>query len=127
MSTDRSAAAAAIADAVDRLPSVSRLYGGRLAEIATYGAAQRVPGVRFRRPDPDGTGAEEVEVHIVVAPGYSPLAAADAVHAEVQPLAGGRPVAVFVDDIDVDGPLAARPALSPANAGALPPGESRDI
>jgi hypothetical protein len=110
---------AAIADAVARLPSVSRLYGGRLAEIATHGPGERILGVRLR-DDVDETGQGQLDVHIVVAAGFSPLDAANAVHAEVSPLSSGRAVNVFVDDLDLEGPLPSRPALPPGSAAALP-------
>lgn len=113
---------AAIADATGRLPSVSRLYGGRLAEIASHGPGSRVLGVRVRTDDSSGT--DTVEVHIVVAPGYSPLDAADDVHRAASPLAEGRPVVVFVDDLDVDGPLPARHALPPGSIAELPPADA---
>lgn len=120
MSADSGPDIAAIAEVAERLPSVSRLYGGRLAEIASHRPGQRILGVRL------GPDAGEVEVHIVVAPGFSPLVAADDVHRVVGPLVPGTSVAVFVDDLDVDGPLPARTALPSGSVAALPRGDPSD-
>ena len=113
----------AVAAAVGSLPGVSRLYGGVVGEIATYSPSGRVPGVRLRDGEAEGD-APRLEVHIVVAPGCSPVDTADAVHTAIAPLASEVDVTVFVDDLDVDGPLAARPALTPGSIGELPPADA---
>jgi hypothetical protein len=74
-------------------PLVAGLAGGRFGEVATYRPGRRVLGVR----EIDG----ELEVHVVARWGVSLPYIADSVRAAVAPYSGGRPVAVFVDDIEV--------------------------
>jgi hypothetical protein len=54
------ALAQAIVTAVRGVPSVAHLSAGRFAEVATYGARDKVPGV-IVRPTADGL---DVEVHV---------------------------------------------------------------
>jgi hypothetical protein len=87
----------AVAAAALGCPSIADLTGGRFGEVATYLPNRRILGVRQH----EGT----VEVH-VVARWDTPLPeVADAVRAAVTPHAGGLPVSVFIEDIEV--PVAA--------------------
>jgi hypothetical protein len=85
-----------VAQAVERVPTVARLWGGSTgAEIATYLPGRRVRGVRVD----DGT----VEIHVVARwPAVLPEVG-EAVRAAAAPLAGGRAVEVVIDDLDVPG------------------------
>jgi uncharacterized alkaline shock family protein YloU len=83
----------AVAAAALGCPLIAGLTGGRLGEIATYLPGRRVVGVR----ELDGT----VEVHVVARWGTPLPKVADVVRAAVAPHAGGRPVSVFVEDIEV--------------------------
>ena len=83
----------AVAAAALGCPLIAGLAGGRLGEIATYLPGRRVVGVRQL----DGT----VEVHVVARWGPPLPEVADVVRAAVAPYAGGHPVAVFVEDIEV--------------------------
>jgi hypothetical protein len=83
----------AVAAAALGCPLIAGLAGGRLGEIATYLPGRRLVGVR----ELEGT----VEVHVVARWGTPLPRVADVVRAAVAPYAGGRPVAVFVDDIEV--------------------------
>lgn len=84
-------AAAALAS-----PLVADLTGGHLAEAATYLPGRRLVGVR--------RAGDAIEVHVVARWGASLPDVADAVRSAVSPYAGGRPVSVFIDDIEVPGP-----------------------
>ena len=103
----------AIAAAALGCPLIADLTGGRFGEVATYGPGRRVLGVRIV----EGV----VELH-VVAKWEAPLPeVADAVRAAVAPYAGGLPVSVFVDDIELPeergrqaGPPAALPEATVA-------------
>jgi hypothetical protein len=83
----------AVAAAALGCPLIAGLTGGRLGEIATYLPGRRVVGVR----EVDGT----VEIHVVARWGPSLPAVGDVVRAAVTPYVDARPVAVFVDDIEV--------------------------
>ena len=91
----------AVAAAALGCPLIADLTGGGLGEVATYLPGRRIPGVR----EVDGT----VEVHVVAKWGTPLPEVAEVVRAAVAPHAGGAPVAVFVDDIEVPAevPLAA--------------------
>lgn len=67
-------AAAQIAEAVNDLADVARLYDGAVGEIATYGGGRRVGGVRIHP-----TAPPQVDVHIVVRYGRPLPAVASAV------------------------------------------------
>jgi hypothetical protein len=99
----------AVATAALGCPLVADLAGGRFGEVATYRAGRRILGVR----EADGA----VEVHVVARWDVSLPYVADTVRAAVAPHAGGRPVAVFVDDIEVPAHPAAA-ALEEASVGA---------
>lgn len=90
----------AIAAAAHGCPLVAGLTGDRYGEVATYLPGRRVLGVR----EAGGT----VEVHVVARWGTPLPELADVVRAAVAPFAGGLPVAVFVDDIEL--PADASPA-----------------
>lgn len=90
----------AVAAAALGCPAIATLSGGLFGEVATYLPGRRVQGVR----EADGT----LEVHVVAKWGRPLPEVADAVRAAVAPYADGRPVSVFVDDIEVpDDPAAA--------------------
>ena len=85
----------AVAAAAQGCPVVAGLAGGRFGEVATYQPGRRIVGVR----QAEGT----VEVHVVARWGTPLPELADVVRAAVAPYAGGLPVAVFVDDIELPG------------------------
>ncbi len=99
----------AVAAAAQGCPLVAGLTGGRFGEIATYRPGRRILGVR----EADGA----LEVHIVARWGTSLPKIADVVRAAVAPYAGGLPVSVFIEDIELPGP--ASPAeLTEASVGS---------
>jgi hypothetical protein len=83
-----------IATAVLSCPLVVALSGGRAGEIASYLPGRRVTGVRI------GDGA--VTVHVVGAYGPTCDQIASEVRQAVQAVAGGLPVLVGIDDLDLD-------------------------
>ena len=90
----------AVAAAALGCPLIADLTGGHFGEVATYLPGRRILGVR----EVDGT----VEVHVVAKWGTPLPEVADVVRAAVASHAGGQPVVVFVDDIEVpDDPQAA--------------------
>lgn len=101
-----------VARAAVACPDVARLSEGAVAEVASYLPGRRVPGVRILD--------EAVEVHIVARWGRSLPDVGEAVTAAVAPVAGGRPVRVFVEDLDVAAMDAAGPAGAPATAPGGP-------
>jgi hypothetical protein len=82
----------AIAAAAQSCPSVARLSGGLVGEVATFLPGRRVTGVRLL--------PEEVEVHVVARWDRPLQAVAEEVRVIVAPLSEGLPVAVFIDDIE---------------------------
>ena len=97
----------AIAECVEALPSVAGLSGGAFGEVATYLPGRRVVGVRAT---PDG-----VEVRIVARWGPPLPEVAEEVRRAVGPLAGGAPVLVAIDDIEL--PTPATPELTACATG----------
>ena len=92
----------AVAAAALGCPLIAGLTGGRVGEVATYLPGRRILGVR----EAEGT----IELHVVARWGTSLPEVADVVRAAVASRAEGRPVAVFVDDIEVpDHPARAAP------------------
>ena len=89
-----------IAAAAAGCPVVADLSGGRFGEVASYLPGHRVVGVRVVE--------DQLEVHVVATWGTPLPEVADAVRAIVAPLAGGMPVAVFIDDIVVPDELTGR-------------------
>lgn len=83
----------AAASAALGCPLIADLTAGRYGEVATYRPGRRIAGVRVA----DG----ELEVHVVARWGVPLPEVAEAVRAAVTPHAGGLPVAVYVDDIEV--------------------------
>ncbi len=83
----------AVAAAALGSPLIAGLTGGPFGEVATYLPGRRVLGVR----EVDGT----IEVHVVAKWGTPLPEVAEVVRAAVAPHAGGVPVAIFVDDIEV--------------------------
>ena len=61
--------------------------------MATYLPGRRLTGVRL--------AGDELEIHVVARWGPSLPEVADAVRLAVAPLAGGLPVTVYIDDIEV--------------------------
>jgi hypothetical protein len=82
-----------IAEQVAGCRSVARMSAGPFGEVATYLPGRRVPGVRI--------GDGRVEVHVVACWGVSVPNLAAEVRAVLCRVAGGRPVDVHVDDVDV--------------------------
>ena len=83
----------AVAAAALACPLIAELTGGPYGEVATYRPGGRILGVR--------EAAGEVEVHVMTKWGTPLPEVAEAVRAAVTPHAGGLPVSVFVDDIEV--------------------------
>jgi hypothetical protein len=83
-------------------PLVATLTGGRFGEVATYLPGRRILGIRAV----DG----EIEIHVVARWGVPLPDVADAVRVAVAPRAGGRPVAVFIDDIELPEDMTAEEA-----------------
>lgn len=81
-----------IADAVRRCPDVVRLSGGRFGDVGTYLPGERIVGVAVRET--------EVEVRVVAAYGRPLADVAEEIRAAVAAPAGGRRVAVTIDDLD---------------------------
>jgi uncharacterized alkaline shock family protein YloU len=94
-------------DAVEAVPGVARLTGGRIAEFATYLPGERIPGVRV--------ASDVVHVHVVLQATGDLRAVADGVHETVRQalVTGGMvpvpAVHVHVEDIELE------PATSPAS------------
>ena len=89
----------AIAAAARAVPGVSALHGGPGLEFAAYLPGRRVPGVRLP--------GDRVEVHVAALYGTVLPRLAEEVRTAVAPAAGGLPVEVHIDDIDVAGPAGA--------------------
>ncbi len=85
----------AIAAAALATPGVSALHGGPGLEIAAYLPGRRVAGVRLP--------GDRVEVHVAARYGTVLPRLAEEVRAAVTPVAGGLPVEVHIDDLDVAG------------------------
>ena len=95
----------AVAAAATACPLVAGMAGGRFGEVATYLPGRRLVGVR--------AADDELEVHVVARWGTPLPEVADAVRRAVAPAAAGRPVTVYIDDIEV-------PDGEAPVAGALP-------
>lgn len=94
---DPDVTADAIVAATLAVRGVVAMSPGLHGEVATYLPGRRVPGVRLR---PDG-----VEVHVVASFGPDLRVLADTVRTRVRdsvPETAGRPLTVFVDDVEVD-------------------------
>ena len=96
----------AVAAAALGCPLIAGLTGGRFGEVATYLPGRRILGVR----ELDGT----VEVHVTARWGTPLPEVAEVLRAAVTPHAGGLPVAVFVEDIELPTP----PAVSEFSSAA---------
>lgn len=75
-------------------PSVVRLSVGAGVEVATYLPGRRVEGVRLVD--------DVVEVHVVARYGPSMSEVAGEVRGAVQPVVGAWPVAVVIEDVDLE-------------------------
>lgn len=84
----------AIAAAALATPGVASLHGGPALDFATYLPGRSVAGVRLP--------GDRVEVHITARYGAELPLLADAVRAAVTPVAGGLPVQIHIDDLDLD-------------------------
>jgi uncharacterized alkaline shock family protein YloU len=80
----------AIAAAAREAPGVAALHGGAFGQIGTYLPGRKVTGVVVE---------DRVAVHISVEFPHDLVATARLVRRAVQPLAGGRPVDVTVEDL----------------------------
>ena len=87
----------ALAAAVAACPSVARLSGGAVGEVATYLPGRRVTGVRMA---PEG----RVEVHVVAYLVATVATVEREVRAAVTALVGPRPVDVGIDDLELTPP-----------------------
>lgn len=85
----------AIAAAALAVPGVSALHGGPLLEFAAYLPGRKVAGVRLP--------GDRVEVHVAAGYGAELPKLAEQVRRAVAPAAGGLPVDVYVDELDVVG------------------------
>ncbi len=83
----------AVAEAVAACPDVAGLSGGVFGEAATYLPGDRVVGVR---EDTDG-----IEIRIVARWGRPLPQIAEQVRKAVRAYAGGAPVTVAIDDIEI--------------------------
>ena len=92
---------------VQGVPGVAGMSGGTFGEVATYLPGRRVRGVRVE--------ADVVEVHVVAEPGRLLLPLADAVRAACAEVSRGRPVNVFIDDLDT---AEQQPATAGSSAAA---------
>lgn len=81
-----------------RCPSVAGMAPGAAVEVATYLPGRRVQGVRVV----DGS----VEVHVVAHYGRPLPEVGDEVRRALAASLGERPVAIFIDDLEMDGDLA---------------------
>lgn len=97
----------AIAAAALAIPGVAGLHGGPALDFATYLPGRSVAGVRLP--------GDRVEVHLTARYGAELPLLAEAVRAAVSPEAGGLPVEIHIDDLDLGDDAA--PAKSSA-AGA---------
>ena len=86
--------------AVEDCPSVARMAPGAVVEVATYLPGRRVPGVRL------GDGV--LEVHVVARYGQALPDVAEEVRRALVDVVGRRPIAVFIEDLDLE------PGLEPA-------------
>ncbi len=87
--------AEAVARVVEGCPSVSRLTSGPGVEVATYLQGRRVPGVRLAEG--------RLEVHVAARYGPPMPAVAEEIRQALAGYIGGARVAVFIDELDVDG------------------------
>lgn len=85
----------AVARSVERCPSVARLAAWNGVEVATYLPGRKVPGVRV-------VGGE-LEVHVVARYGSPLPGVAAEIRRALETTAGGLPVAVFIDELEVPG------------------------
>ncbi|GAB3547108.1 hypothetical protein J2S53_003080 [Actinopolyspora lacussalsi] len=84
---------AAIAAAVAACPLVARPHSGRYGQVATYLPGRRVPGVRLTDT--------ELVIHVAARYPATMTAVAGQVRDAVADLAGGLPVAVAIDDLEL--------------------------
>ncbi|CAN5231852.1 hypothetical protein BH24ACT1_BH24ACT1_07170 [soil metagenome] len=94
-----------IARIVQSCPSVARMAPGAAVEVATYLPGRRVPGVRLL----EGS----VEVHVIAHYGRPLPEVADEVRRALTAETGDRPVAVFIDDLDLEAEAEAVAELGP--------------
>lgn len=84
----------AIAAAALGCPGVTGLHGGPLNEVVAYLPGRTVAGVRLAE--------DRVEVHVVARYGTTLPMLAESVRAAVTPAAGGFPVEVHIDDLEIE-------------------------
>ena len=83
--------------AVNRCPSVARMSGGKVGEVATYLPGRRVAGVVIRQP-PSGP---EVSVHVVGRYGPNMRQISREVDSAVHSVLPGHRVLITIDDLDI--------------------------
>ena len=91
----------AVVAAASSCPSVAGMSAGTVGQVATYLPGRRVPGVRI---SDDG-----IEVHVVARWGVLLPQLGEEVRGAVSPLSEGRPVSVYIDDIEIPGAAAPVP------------------
>lgn len=74
---------------------MARLAPGRGVEVATYLRGRRVRGIRLAE--------DQLEVHVAARYGPSMPEVAGEVRSAVAAHLGAKPVAVFIDDVEVPG------------------------
>lgn len=100
-----------VAAAVMRCPSVARLSGGTVGEVATYLPGRRVTGVVIREP-PSGP---EVSVHVVGRYGPTMRQISREIDSAVHSVLPGHRVHLTIDDLDIiDDPTADDAPATPA-------------
>lgn len=82
-----------VAERAGRCRSVARLSGGLYGEVASYLPGRRVRGVR--------TADGQVEVHVVACWDVPVADVAAEVREAVGPIAGGLPINVCIDDVEL--------------------------
>lgn len=95
-----------IAAAALACPGVTALHGGPLNDVVAYLPGRTVKGVRLA-PD-------HVEVHVVARYGTVLPTVAEDVRKAVTPLAGGLPLEVHIDDVEIDGDARSRSEVARA-------------
>lgn len=109
-----------VAAAVLACPSVARLSGGLMGEVATYLPGRRVRGVVQRCIE----GRMGIEVHVVGRFGPPTQEISGQVQAAVRSVAPSVAISVFIDDLETehepfDAPVLRSPVAGPSSA----PGE----
>ncbi|CAN5669510.1 hypothetical protein BH20ACT1_BH20ACT1_12520 [soil metagenome] len=94
----------AVAQVVAQCPSVARLTRGSGVEAVAYLPGRRVEGIRIVD--------DHLEVHVVARYGPTMSEVADEIRLALRPTLGEGPVAIVIDDLDLD------PDLEPEGGAA---------